>query len=339
VTELVSILIPAWNAEKWITETIKSAVAQTWPNKEVIIVDDGSSDDTLRVARTFESKIVKVITQKNTGACGARNKALSLAQGSYIQWLDADDLLAPDKISHQLKGSDSGQTSRVLLTAAFAKFFFRYQKARFEPDSLWRDLDPVSWIMNKFMDIVWMNPAAWLVSRRLTELGGLWDERLSPSGDDDGEYMCRLVRNSERVKFVPGARCYYRVGNPASLSFSKSDRALNSFFLARCLCIEHLRALEDSERTRRTCLKHLQDGVLFFYPDKVEILDKARDIARSLGGELAPPFESLKFHLIRKLFGWKSAKRIKYGLHRTKLIASHRWDKLLDNLSNRHPSA
>src|SRR4030042_97283 len=145
--ELVSILIPAYNAEKWIKHTIDSALSQTWPCKEIIIVDDGSSDNTLKISKSFEGKTVKVISQSNAGSCQARNRAYNLAQGSYIQWLDADDLLAPNKIAEQLKGSEDGLSSRVLLTSAFCKFFWRYQKATFEPNSLWEDLAPVDWIL------------------------------------------------------------------------------------------------------------------------------------------------------------------------------------------------
>ena len=102
MTELVSILIPAYNASRWLTECVESALAQTWAHKEIIIVDDGSKDDTLAVARRYESRAVKVVTQANTGAPEARNHALRLAQGDYIQWLDADDVLHPQKIKLQL---------------------------------------------------------------------------------------------------------------------------------------------------------------------------------------------------------------------------------------------
>jgi glycosyltransferase involved in cell wall biosynthesis len=96
---LVSIIIPAYNSEEFLGDTVRSALAQKWPNKEIIIVDDGSSDGTLELAKKFESRDVKVLTQKNRGAACARNAGLALAQGDFIQWLDADDLLAPDKIS------------------------------------------------------------------------------------------------------------------------------------------------------------------------------------------------------------------------------------------------
>src|SRR6266576_6242361 len=103
---LVSILIPAYNAERWIADTINSALAQTWPRKEIIVVDDGSEDQTLWVSRQFASKNVSVVTQENRGASAARNKAFELCQGDYIQWLDADDLLAPAKIAKQTEVLD-----------------------------------------------------------------------------------------------------------------------------------------------------------------------------------------------------------------------------------------
>jgi glycosyltransferase involved in cell wall biosynthesis len=82
---LVSILIPAYNAEAWIGETIKSALEQTWPRKEIIVVDDGSNDRTLSVARQFESKDVLVVDRNNQGAASTRNHAFSFSRGDYIQ--------------------------------------------------------------------------------------------------------------------------------------------------------------------------------------------------------------------------------------------------------------
>src|SRR5947208_1543765 len=103
---LVSILIPAYNAERWISDTIKSALDQTWPRKEIIIVDDGSRDQTFRIAQQFGSKNVSVVTQENHGASATRNKAFNLCQGDYIQWLDADDLLTSAKIAEQMAASE-----------------------------------------------------------------------------------------------------------------------------------------------------------------------------------------------------------------------------------------
>ena len=115
---LVSILIPAFNAQKWIADTIESAVRQTWPKKEIIVVDDGSRDQTLSIARRFASKGVSVVTQANQGASTARNHAFAICQGDYIQWLDADDLLAPDKIARQMAALEQCRSRRTLLRRA-----------------------------------------------------------------------------------------------------------------------------------------------------------------------------------------------------------------------------
>src|SRR5215831_2186795 len=98
---LVSILMPAYNADKWIVQSIQSAIGQTWQRKELIVVDDGSHDRTAEVARRFESKEVKVVSTDNHGLSGAVNNAYKLCQGDYIQELDSDDLMSPDKIEKQ----------------------------------------------------------------------------------------------------------------------------------------------------------------------------------------------------------------------------------------------
>src|SRR5579872_1958519 len=120
MNSLVSILVPAYNVEEFIGESLQSAVAQTLRRKEIIVVDDGSRDRTAKIARQFSSKDVKVVSIPNGGAAAARNHALSLAQGNYIQWLDADDLLAADKIERQMRALSEGDTKRVLLSSPWA---------------------------------------------------------------------------------------------------------------------------------------------------------------------------------------------------------------------------
>src|SRR5215467_4826886 len=140
---MVSILMPAYNAEDWIVDALRSAIAQTWEPKEIIVVDDGSTDRTLEVARQFASKGVSVFAQKNQGAASARNKAFSLCNGEFIQWLDADDLLAPDKISLQMEALSALKDRSILLSSAFGHFKYRYYRARFLPGPLWRDLSAI----------------------------------------------------------------------------------------------------------------------------------------------------------------------------------------------------
>ncbi len=314
MNELVSILIPAYNAEKWMKETLNSAVGQSWPNYEIIVVNDGSSDNTLKIAEQFASKSVKVITQENMGASAARNNALSCAQGDYIQWLDADDLLAPDKISQQLKNHDPDPL--ILLSSAFAQFYFCRHRAVFSPSSLWKDLSPVEWFITRFSDKVWMNPAVWLISRPLTGLIGPWDERLSLN--DDGEYFARAVAASKEVKFVPEAKSYYRQANVKSLSKTSTHKGNESLFLSLRLCYGYMLALENSERTRAAALRHLQNCLLFFYPEEHEILAQADELAKELGGTLSPPKLKNKYLMVRALFGWSAARNMAIAVPRLK---------------------
>lgn len=332
--ELVSILIPAYNAERWIRETMLSAINQTWPNKEVIVVDDGSSDNTVTIAKSLESERVKVIAQHNMGACAARNNALKHAQGDYIQWLDADDLLHPEKIARQFARATGGRDSRVLLTCSWAKFFFRTQKARFKPDPLWQDLTPAEWIMNKFQHNVWMNPAVWLVSRRLTELAGPWDGRLSLSGDDDGEYICRVVAASDEVRFIAGACCYYRIGTVGSLDWNmgKSRKKLESLLLSLRISINHLRSLEESERTRIACLKHLQTWFPVIAEGGGDLADEMNGLALELGGTLTIPRTSWKYYPIEILFGSEMAKKSMRKWRDSNLLMRRNWDRMLYQL-------
>jgi glycosyltransferase involved in cell wall biosynthesis len=324
---LVSILIPAYNAERWIAETIDSALNQTWNKKEIIIVDDGSKDATLQVAKRFESGLVKVIAQENSGASAARNKALEFAQGDYIQWLDADDLLAPEKISLQMAQREAGSGDRVLYSSAWAPFYIRPEWAKFYPNSLWTDLQPVDWLVKKFDQGVWMNTASWLVSRRLTEIAGLWDERLSL--DDDGEYFSRVVAASDHVKFTENSVVYYRQSNIGSLSRSVSEKACNSMYLSLCLCIGYLRRLEDSDRTRAACVSFLQGRLNYFYPEREDLLRQIYALARDLGGYLEPSRLDWKYLPVKALFGWKAAKQMSVIESNMKIRAHVQYEKLL----------
>lgn len=324
---LVSILIPAYNAERWINETIESAKCQTWPNKEIIIVDDGSSDRTYEIAKRHESGFVKVIRQDNRGASAARNKALSFAQGDYIQWLDADDLLETSKIAEQMKQVELEENARILFSGPFGIFYYRTSRARFIPTSLWRDLSPEEWLVLKFGNNLWVSPSVWLVSRKLTELAGPWDERLSLN--DDGEYFCRVMCACEKVKFVPAAKSYYRHWSLGTLSWSSSYKACKSMFLSQKLCIGYLKSLENTERVRSACLSFLQTTYDYFYPEKVELMKEVNDLAYELGGTISPPVPSWEYLLVRRIFGSKMTKKAQQVKRKVTLSIHKSIDRIL----------
>jgi glycosyltransferase involved in cell wall biosynthesis len=281
---LVSILIPAYNAQNWIADTLRSAIAQTWERKEIIVVDDGSTDQTLVIARQFESDSVRVVTQKNQGAAAARNAAFSLSRGDYIQWLDADDLLSPNKIARQIDFALSrGAGPRTLLSCAWGWFLYRFHRADFVPTSLWCDLSPAEWLLRKMEQDVFMQTSTWLVSRELTEAAGPWNAQLFV--DDDGEYFCRVLLASTGTWFIPEAKVYYRRSGITSLSYvGRCDRKIDALFLSLQLHIGYLRSLEDNARVRSACVNFLQDSFLVFYPERPDMVERAKQLAATLGG-------------------------------------------------------
>ena len=308
---LVSILIPAFNSQQWIAETIHSALDQTWPSKEIVVVDDGSSDATLQIARRFASPMLRVVTQPNQGAAAARNTAFAQCQGDYIQWLDADDLLAPDKIERQLAARSRCEADRPLFSCAWGRFIKHPGKARFIPSPLWCDLSPREWLLRKMEHDVFMQTTVWLVSRELTELAGPWDTRLL--SDDDGEYFGRVMLASDEVHFVPDARAYYRITGSGSLSqIGRSRKRIEAQLLTLELDIARLRDLEESERARAACVTYLQKYLIYFYPENPDLVERAQRLAQSLGGQLTPPRLSWKYAWIQALLGWKAAKTAQF---------------------------
>ena len=331
---LVSILIPSYNAAPWIAESIKSALAQSWGRKEIIIVDDGSRDETAAIARRFASPTVSVVTQANQGAAAARNKALSLSQGDYIQWLDADDILIPDKITRQMAAIERSETD-VLLSCSWGSFIYRPWKAQFHPTPLWCDLTPLEWLSRKMEQNLHMQTATWLVSREITDRAGPWNERLSL--DDDGEYFCRVLLVSERVCFVPEAKVLYRAASSTSLrNVDGSSRKTESQFRSTQLHVQYIRSLCDSERVRNICVKYLQRRVRNFIPERPDLVEELKKLANSLGGKLQMPELGGRYSLLERFFGYSFAKRSRFQVRRLRWGLIRGWDKTMARLSREY---
>lgn len=324
---LVSILIPSHNSEEWIADTINSALAQTWSRKEIIVVDDGSTDGTLAIARQFVARNVQVISQDNRGAAGARNIAFAACQGDYIQWLDADDLLEPDKVERQARRIAEG-SSRTLLSGAWAYFRYRTSQAQFTPTRLWADLSPADWLVIKMGDNLHMQTDNWLVSRELTAAAGPWNESLWR--DNDGEYFSRVILASDGVRFVPEARSYYRKVGSSSVSYiGRSNRKIESMFLSMTLHMQYLRSLEDSARTRDACCRYISTWLHEFYPDRTDLGEQLQHLARELGGRVDPPRLSWKYNWLIGLFGWNVARHAQLLGPRLRSALLSSWDQAM----------
>lgn len=306
----VSIIIPAWNAQLWLAEAIESALGQGVASKEVIVVDDGSGDQTAAIARTFEPRGVRLLVQANRGASAARNAGLAAASGEWIQFLDADDVLDPLKIQLQL--SAVGQAPGQLAAGPWGVFERETDHAVFTPEPSWCSDSPVDWLVRLWTTRSMMHPASWLCHRSVIERAGGWNEELSL--DDDGEFFARVVLASTGVTFVPDARVFYRRHAGPRLSASRGDKAWSSGFRAIESKERALRAAEDSPRTRRACATHYARFAWDNFPEAGELARLAEQRWRELDPAVSPPRGSAREYLLSRLIGWHAARRLQKRL-------------------------
>jgi GT2 family glycosyltransferase len=198
---LVSIGIPCFNSARWLAQAIESALAQSWPEKEVIVVDDGSKDDSAEIARKFGDRVQLIVTE-NRGGNHARNRALQVARGEWIQFLDADDYLEPDKITRQFAEADDGTDADVIYSPTWIEDLGK--KTR-EPSGIDTQLDLYSqWL-------AWQIPqtggALWRKSA-LESIGG-WKEG-QPCCQEHEVYL-RALEAGLRFRFAPTPHAVYRI--------------------------------------------------------------------------------------------------------------------------------
>ena len=313
---LVSIFIPCYNAAPWLAQTLESALAQTWRPTEIIVVDDGSRDESLAIARRFEARGVRVFTQPNAGASAARNRALREARGDFFQFLDADDLISPGKISAQLALLATRPVG-PLATCAWGRFTDDPAQARFVDDAVFRDFTPLEFLLLSCETGAMMHPSAWLLPRAVAERAGPWDESLSLN--DDGEYFCRVLLASAGMAFCAdaAAKSFYRSGLAGSLSRQRSARARQSQFSSLALIERHLLAAEDSPRTHRALAKQWENFVHSFFPEPAELMRRAESRVAALGGPpLSAPSMGPKTAALARVIGWRNTWRLKYFLNR-----------------------
>lgn len=101
--ELVSVILPVYNAEKFLHDSLNSVINQSYSNLEIIVIDDGSTDNSLSIIKGFNDKRIKIISRENKGLIYSLNEGLNIAKGNYIARMDADDIARSDRIETQLK--------------------------------------------------------------------------------------------------------------------------------------------------------------------------------------------------------------------------------------------
>jgi glycosyltransferase involved in cell wall biosynthesis len=319
---LVSILIPAYNAAPWLDATIQSALAQTWSKIEVIVVDDGSKDESASVARRHESARVKVIESENQGSSAARNLALSAAQGAFIQYLDADDLLSADKVESQMQLVPSAPES-ALITCPIVYFDdgTAPESGRRDPNLPYAsDCDsPVEFLLRLFGERGrggMIQTSQWLTPRPVADKAGPWDEGVSV--DNDGEYFARIVLASSGVRYCARGCVFYRKhpgDSSLSAAWSNSEAKVRSGIKAVDVKAARLLGLTARERVSNALAKSYLDWAWMAYPKFPEASNDALAKARALAGADVVPVLSAKGRTLQRLVGWKRARQLQSWWH------------------------
>lgn len=305
MASLVSILIPCHNAAPWIAQTLESVLAQTWLNREIIVVDDGSTDGSREIVSRFASRSVRLIAQRQAGAAAARNHAFRECRGDFVKFLDADDLLAPEMLSAQVHAL--AERSGHIAYAEWARFTTSPATAVLRPRPEWRDANGLEWLLAAWDDgEPMMQCGQYLLPRSLLQRAGTWDEHLTLI--DDFEFFTRITLAGSGVIFTPGAPLFYRSNLPGSLSARRSAQAWHSAAQSTLLGTGYLLEAEDSPRTRAAAAKVLQGLAYSMYPSLPEDIAVLERRVAVLGGSPLRAQGGKGFQLASRVFGWKAAR-------------------------------
>jgi glycosyltransferase involved in cell wall biosynthesis len=279
---LVSIIIPCYNAQAYVAEAIQSALNQTYPHCEIIVIDDGSSDGSLEIIKSFGAAI-RSESGPNRGGCAARNRGFSLSRGGWIQFLDADDRLAPNKISAQMEAlrRQPGCLDQIA-TCAWYHFTATEEFPPTRYAFLERPGSGIDLLIELWLAHGMLNPGCWLISRALAESIGPWDESLS--ADQDGEYFGRVMLAAHNVVFSPEATVGYRIPSAGNVSRAISDVSLGSRCRATRNIAERLLERRDDVWARSAVAHRLMNIALLLWQDRrtdaEELIERARQVRR-----------------------------------------------------------
>jgi glycosyltransferase involved in cell wall biosynthesis len=214
---LVSIILPCYNSEKYLRETLHSVISQTYSNWECIIVDDGSVDSSKEIALEFCERDTRFqyFSQINSGPSAARNRGIKLSKGDYIQFLDSDDVILPDRL-HLMIEKYKGTKEGIILYSDFhlGEYSNIYIRGKInKPTNIGHDIsfnDMYKYFSNDFIII----PSCLLFPRK-TIFYLKWDETLKNS--EDWDYYLRILDQNYLLRFVDIPLVIYR-NTPNSLS-------------------------------------------------------------------------------------------------------------------------
>lgn len=244
---LVSTIIPVFNRAALLREAVQSVLDQTYRPIEIIIVDDGSTDDTARVADRLaldNPSEIKVIYQKNTGPGLAREAGRLVARGEFVQYLDSDDVLLPKKFELQVAGLRQHPECGI----SYGKTKFG-RKGDVLIDIPWkRTGEMIETMFPSFLQARWWGTSTPIYRRTLTDQAGPWTDL---KNEEDWEYDCRIAGSGVQLHYVPEFVSEERDHSGARLSRGGANEQikLKHRALAHTLILSHARRAGISEDT------------------------------------------------------------------------------------------
>jgi glycosyltransferase involved in cell wall biosynthesis len=245
---LVSIIIPAHNSGLWIRGTIDSALSQSYPCLEIIVIDDGSTDDTKRIIASYYGETVKYVYQDNAGPARARNHGIELARGEYIQFLDSDDVLSPEKISRQMAVFTANPDCHVV----YCDFVFTSDETAGRvvgSPAAYKEKYGTENVFEALLDGNFIVIHAPLTKTDVIRRCNAFDTSLV--SDEDYDLWLRIAGKGYRFCFVPEVLAFYRKrGNSVSANlFKQSKGTLQALSKAR----SYRKKLTEHERKNLRC--------------------------------------------------------------------------------------
>jgi glycosyltransferase involved in cell wall biosynthesis len=227
---VVSIIIPCYNSERFLPETLESAFAQSYPHTEILVIDDGSTDRTAELLLSYAGRL-RADFGPNRGASSARNRGTALAKGEFIQYLDADDLLTPDAIASRVSslretGADVAYSDWEKLVETAAGVFEMGELIARRAEQVHPTLEIA--LITEF----WAPPAAVTYRRTIVDKIGGWKEWLPVI--QDARFLQDACLFGGRFTYVPGIGARYRVHLGASLSRRSDAHFVSDVFRNAC---------------------------------------------------------------------------------------------------------
>jgi glycosyltransferase involved in cell wall biosynthesis len=280
--ELVSTIIPVFQRATMVREAVHSVLSQTWRPIEIIIVDDGSTDDTAEVvdALAREHSEITVFHQENRGPGAAREAGRQRARGAFLQYLDSDDLLEPEKFAMQIDGLNENPDCG----ASYGWTRVRRSDGSVEPQPVKRTGEPIGMMFPSFLQSRWWDTSTPLFRREVTDAAGPW---LDLRVEEDWEHDARVASLGVRLHYSRAWVSETRMLDPERASKKTGPDVLRSRARAHALIYEHGRRAGISD-------------------DSPEMQHFARELfllARQCGAAGLSAESSMLFHLAREASG------------------------------------